>query len=331
MKKRSANFLRLIHMHPKHFLRVPRWQTALAIIACAFLSKWAPAQTEAATTTPATTAGKSAQATKLPKFDITQPVGDAYAAAPSLAVEQARVVIYRPHRTDEKAGVISVYLNERYHTSLQQDAFSILCLDTTQAQLRTRLIDVHGDQNDALDTSKAMTFQRGQSVFLRVTDLKDGRTRMDIVPAKTANQDLSLARQQKHALSRAPDARPCKQEQATLITFGSEAVFQPEQTALSPEGEKEMLQIADKINRKYKNLEGVKVHVVGYADDTSNEPKNEQLSLARALAVRSYLTSQGLQTQRISHEGRGSKDKQHAMPVGRSGRRVEVAVVVELR
>jgi OOP family OmpA-OmpF porin len=331
MKKRPANLLRLTHMHSKHFRHAPRWQSALAIIACAFLAKWAPAQTDAAATTPATTAGKSAQAAKLPKFDITKPLGDTYAAAPNLAIEQARVVIYRPRRTEEKAGVISVYLNERYHTSLQQDAFSILCLDTTQAQLRTRLIDIHGDQNDALDTSKAMTFQRGQSVFLRLTDLKDGRTRMDVVPAKTANQDLSLARQQKHALSRAPDARPCKQEQATIITFGAEAVFQPEQTALSPDGEKEMLQIVDKINLKYKNLDGVKVHVVGYSDDTSEESKNEQLSLARALAVRSYLTSQGLQTQGISHEGRGSKDKQLSMVVGRSGRRVEVAVVVELR
>jgi outer membrane protein OmpA-like peptidoglycan-associated protein len=331
MKKRPANLICLTHMHSKHFRHAPRWQTTLAIIACAFLAKWAPAQTEPAASAKAGAPGTSAQAAKLPKFDITKPLGDTYAAAPSLAIEQARVVIYRPHRTDEKAGVISVYLNERYHTSLQQDAFSILCLDATQAQLRTRLIDVHGDQNDALDTSKAMTFQRGQSVFLRVTDLKDGRTRMDVVPAKTANQDLSLARQQKHALSRAPDARPCKQEQATIITFGSEAVFQPEQTALSPEGEMEMLQIVDKINRKYKNLEGVKVHVVGYADDTPEEPVNERLSLARANAVKAYLASSGVQKEAISYEGRGSKDKQLAMVVGRSGRRVEVAVVVELR
>jgi hypothetical protein len=103
-----------------------------------------------------------------------------------------------------------------------------------------------------------MAFKRGQSVFLRLTELKNGRTRMDIVPAKTANQDLSLARQQKHALSRAPDARPCKQEQATIITFGTEAVFQPEQTALSPDSETEMLQIADKINRKYKTSKASK-------------------------------------------------------------------------
>jgi hypothetical protein len=114
MKKRSANLLRLIHMHSKHIHRAPRWQVALAVVACAFLTKWAPAQTEVADTKPAATAGKSAQSVKTSKFDITQPVGDTYAAAPSLAIEQARVVIYRPRRTDEKAGVISVYLSTEF-------------------------------------------------------------------------------------------------------------------------------------------------------------------------------------------------------------------------
>lgn len=318
-------------MHSKFIQRAPRWQVVLALLACAFFTNWAPAQPDAAQATQAAQAAQAASAPKPPKFDITKPLGDTYAAAPSLAIEQARLVIYRPRRTDEKAGVISVYLNDHYHTSLQQDAFSVLCLDHTQAQLRTRLIDAQGEQNAELDTHSSMAFKRGQSVFLRLTELKNGRTRMDIVPAKTANQDLSLARQQKHALSRAPDARPCKQEQATIITFGSEAVFQPEQTALSPDSEKEMLQIVDKINHKYKNLEGVKVHVVGYADDTPEEPVNERLSLARANAVKAYLASNGVQKEAISHEGRGSKDKQLAMVVGRSGRRVEVAVVVELR
>ncbi len=316
-------------MHSQFIQRAPRWQVALALLACALFTNWAPAQPDAAQSADAAQAASASN--KLPKFDITKPLGDTYAAAPSLAIEQARLVVYRPRRTDEKAGVISVYLNDHYHTSLQQDAFSVLCLDHTQAQLRTRLIDAQGEQNAELDTRSSMAFKRGQSVFLRLTELKNGRTRMDIVPAKTANQDLSLARQQKHALSRAPDARPCKQEQATIITFGAEAVFQPEQTALSPDSETEMLQIADKINRKYKNLEGVKVHVVGYADDSPEEPHNERLSLARASAVKAYLANNGVQKEAISHEGRGSKDKPLAMVAGRSGRRVEVAVVVELR
>lgn len=316
-------------MHSKFIQRAPRWQVALALLACVFFTNRAPAQPDAAQSVDAAQAASASS--KPPKFDITKPLGDTYAAAPSPAIEQARLVIYRPRRTDEKAGVISVYLNDHYHTSLQQDAFVVLCLDHTQAQLRTRLIDAQGEQNAEQDTHSSMAFKRGQSVFLRLTELKTGRTRMDIVPAKTANQDLSLARQQKHALSRAPDARPCKQEHATIITFGSEAVFQPEQTALSPDGEKEMLQIVDKINRKYKNLEGAKVHVVGYADDTLEEPLNERLSLARANVVKAYLASNGLQKEAISHEGRGSKDKPLAMATGRSGRRVEVSVVVELR
>lgn len=306
-------------MHSKFLQRASRWQLILAVLACLAFSKWAPAQTA------------NADTPKKPKFDITKPLGESYAAASTVAIEQARLVVYRPRHTDEKAGVISVYLNERYHTSLQQDAYSILCLDANKAKLLTRLIDADGEQDDELETSKTLALKRNESVFLRVTDLKNGRTRMDIVPAKTANEELSQARQQKHALSRSPDVRPCKQEQGTVITFGSDAVFAPQQTTLNQDGEKELLQIVNKINNKYKNQQDIKVHVIGYADDTPEEPQNERLSVARAQTVRSYLIENGLRKEALSHEGRGSKDKNLAMAMGRSGRRVEVAVVVELR
>lgn len=306
-------------MFSKFIRRAPRWQVVLAFLACVAFSKWGAAQT----TSPSTA--------KVPKFDITKSLGDVYAAAPNHTIAQARLVVYRPRLTEQKAGVISVYFNDHYHTSLQQDAFSVLCLDQTQANLRTRFTNAQGEQNVEHDTSNKLELKIGQSTFVRLVEHKNGLTHADIVSMETANQDLSLARQQKHALSRSPDARACKQDQETIITFGSEAVFSPEQTTLSSDGEKEMLQIVDKINRKYKNLEGLKVHVVGYADDTPEEGMNEQLSIERANVVKTYLASNGVQKEAISHEGRGSRDKQIAMNVGRPGRRVEVAVVVELR
>lgn len=305
-------------MHSKHIQRASRWQLVLAVLACLAFSKWSPAQTV------------NPDAPKKPKFDITKPLGDTYAAASSVAIEQSRLVIYRPRTSDEKSGVISVYINDRYHTALQQDAFSVVCFDTTKAQLRTRLINAQGELQPELDTRNALGFKRGESLYLRVTDLKNGRTRMDIVPANTASQDLSQARQQKHAISRVPEARPCKQDPGPVITFGSDTVFEPQETTLTPAGEKELSQIVDKINSKYKNLDGVKVHIVGYADDTPEEPHNERLSLARAQSVRTYLINSGLRTEALTHEGRGSKDKNLVSAMGRSGRRVEVAVAVEL-
>ena len=273
-------------MHSKHIQRASRWQLVLAVLACLAFSKWSPAQTV------------NPDAPKKPKFDITKPLGDTYAAASSVAIEQSRLVIYRPRTSDEKSGVISVYINDRYHTALQQDAFSVVCFDTTKAQLRTRLINAQGELQPELDTRNALGFKRGESLYLRVTDLKNGRTRMDIVPANTASQDLSQARQQKHAISRVPEARPCKQDPGPVITFGSDAIFDLKKTeihAISVEGRQELKNIIQKINVKYKTFADVKVHVVGFADDESNETLNRRISHERAKTVRAFFKAQGLQ------------------------------------
>jgi len=305
-------------MHNKHIQRAPLWQVVIAVIICVFFAKWAPAQT------------LGADAPAKPKFNITQPLGETYAAATSVAIEQARLVIYRPRINNEKAGVISVYINDKYHTSLLQDAYTVVCFDTTKAQLRTRLINAQGDQQTELDSRSALGFKRGESLFVRVTDLKNGRTRMDIVPEKTANPDISQARLQKHAISRVPEAKPCQQEDL-VITLGSDAVFQPKETELNAEGKKELLQIVDKINVKYKSFHHVKVHVVGYADDLPEERDNERIALERAQAVRAYFISNGIRAEALTLEGRASIDKNNAGAAERAGRRVEVAVAVELR
>ena len=306
-------------MHSKFIQRAPRWQIIFAVLACVFFTKWAPAQTS------------KTDAPQKTKFNINKPLGDVYAAAPNIATEQARLIIYRPRTTQEKEGVISVYINDRYHTSLQQDAFSLVCFDTTKAQLRTRLINAQGVHSPELDAHNALALVRGEPLFLRVTDIKDGRTRMDIVSANIANKDLSETREQKHTISRVPEARTCRQAQDTVITFGSDAAFKQHETVLTSEGEKELLQIVEKINVKYKSFNHVKVHVVGYADDTPEEPKNQRLSLERAQAVHQYFISNGLRTQALTFEGRGSYEKERAFSMGYSSRRVEVAVAVELR
>ena len=199
-------------MHYKHLQRAPLWQVVVAVILCVCFVTWAPAQT-LGTDKPTKT-----------KFNITQPLGETYAAVTRVAIQQARLVIYRPRITDEKAGVISVYINDKYHTSLLQDAYTVVCFDTTKAQLRTRLINAQGDQQTELDSRSALGFKKGESLFVRVTELKNGSTRTDTVPQKTANPDISQARLQKHAISRVSEAKPCQQEDL-VITLGSDAVW----------------------------------------------------------------------------------------------------------
>lgn len=309
-------------MHYKHIQRAPLWQVVIAVILCICFAKWAPAQTLDADTPPKTK-------TK-PKFNIAQPLGDKYAAATRVVIQQARLVIYRPRITSDKAGVISVYINDKYHTSLLQDAYTVVCFDATQAQLRTRLINAQGEHQIELDTRSALSIKRGESLFVRATDLQNGKTHMDIVSEKTADPDISQARLQKHAISRVPDATPCQQENL-VITMGSDVVFDPKETKINDEGAKELSQIVNQIKVKYKSFDHVKVHMVGYADDLTEEHSNQRIALERAQAVRTYFISNGLQAEALTLEARPLKDKNNATGAERAGRRVEVAVAVEIR
>lgn len=289
---------------------------------------------------------KEKDASAKPKYGVTKPVGDTYAAPKSVASEQTRLVLYRaPVDTDkpaDKLGVVSVYINDRYHASLQKSAFSVICLAGNKADVRTRyLADVTADIRPELDTRQALTMKSGQSIFLRVAETADHKTRIDVVTPQAAGKDLTAAKQQMHTLSRVPGAQPCREADDTrivqdpnVITFGSDAIFEPKKTeinSISPLGRQELKQIVQKINVKYKAFADVKVHVVGFADDESDEITNQRISQERAKSVRAYFKSQGLRSTALTFEGKGSQEKQKAQILGLSPRRVEVEVAVGIQ
>lgn len=223
-----------------------------------------------------------------PKYGVNKPLGETYAAAKSVADEQTRLVLYRApldtrkatDKAADQAGVVSVYLNDRYHASLQQEAFSVVCLVGKKAEVRTRFLPDHtADINPELDTRHTVAMKGGQSVYLRVAELTGQKSRIDVVTPQTAAAELTNAKQQMHTLSRVPGVQPCREAEDTrivfdpnVITFGSDAIFEPKKTeihAISVQGRQELKQIVQKINVKYKTFADVKVHVVGFADDES--------------------------------------------------------------
>ena len=91
-----------------------------------------------------------------------------------------------------------------------------------------------------------------------------------------------------------------------------------------------LLDAIQQINVKYKTFADVKVHVVGFADDESDETVNRRISHERAKTVRAFFKTQGLRSTALTYEGRGSDDKQKAQLFGLSPRRVEVEVAVDI-
>jgi adhesin transport system outer membrane protein len=132
-------------------------------------------------------------------------------------------------------------------------------------------------------------------------------------------------------VSRVPDTQPCKQEQGLVVAFDAGVEFSPQQAVLTPDGEKELLQMVDKINGRYKTAKSVKVKVVGYANDSEEERRNVRLALERAQAVSAYLINQGLSKESLVHEAKGAQKHTTGLAPSLSGRRVEIAVSVEIR
>lgn len=279
------------------------------------------------------------------KYGVTNPLGGAYLTAASVAKEQTRFVFYRAAKPqnapDAKAGVVSVYLDDRYHASLQREAFSVICIAGKKIDIRTRyLADPTSDISSEFDAHRTIAVKGGESVYLRVAELADSKSRIDIVSPQVAANDLINARQQMHTLSRVPSSQPCRLAEETpsvldanVITFGSDAIFESKKTeinAISAEGKQELKNIVQKINIKYKTFADIKVHVVGFADDEDDELANQRISQERAKSVRAYFKSQGLRSTALTFEGRGSVNKDRASLFGLSPRRVEVEVAVDI-
>jgi OOP family OmpA-OmpF porin len=110
------------------------------------------------------------------------------------------------------------------------------------------------------------------------------------------------------------------------VTFAADAFFDTGKSALKPDASAKLADLVDKT--KGVNLEVI--IAVGHTDSQGNAAANQKLSVARAEAVKKFLTSKGVENNRVYTEGKGS-----AQPVadnktaeGRAkNRRVEVEVV----
>ncbi len=113
---------------------------------------------------------------------------------------------------------------------------------------------------------------------------------------------------------------------ASKVTYAADAFFDFDKSVLKPEGKAKLDDLASKVGGI--NLEVV--IAVGHTDATGPDGYNQALSNRRAEAVKAYLVSKGIESNRVYTEGKGE-----AQPVadnstreGRSkNRRVEVEVV----
>ena len=124
----------------------------------------------------------------------------------------------------------------------------------------------------------------------------------------------------------APAAKPAAPAAASKVTYAADAFFDFDKAVLKPEGKAKL----DDLTSKVKGINLEVIIAVGHTDSVGGDAYNQKLSVKRAEAVKAYLVSKGIETNRVYTEGKGE-----AQPVadnktkeGRAkNRRVEIEVV----
>ncbi len=122
----------------------------------------------------------------------------------------------------------------------------------------------------------------------------------------------------------APAAAPAPVREK--VTFAADAFFDFDKSVLKPEAQAKLADLVDKT--KAVSLEVI--IAVGHTDAVGTDGYNQKLSIARSDAVKKFLTSKGVEANRVYTEGKGEKQPaaDNKTAEGRAkNRRVEVEVV----
>ncbi|MDO9095480.1 MAG: OmpA family protein [Rubrivivax sp.] len=110
------------------------------------------------------------------------------------------------------------------------------------------------------------------------------------------------------------------------VTFAADAFFDTGKSVLKPDAQAKLADLVEKT--KGVNLEVI--IAVGHTDTVGGAAYNQKLSIARAESVKKFLTSKGIETNRVYTEGKGFTQPvaDNKTAEGRAkNRRVEVEVV----
>ena len=121
-------------------------------------------------------------------------------------------------------------------------------------------------------------------------------------------------------------AAPAPAPVAEKVSFASEALFDFDQSTLKPQGKAALDQLLSQLT----GMDLEVIVTVGHTDAVGSDAYNQKLSQRRAEAVKAYLVTQGVETNRVYTEGKGETQPvaDNTTAAGRAkNRRVTVEVV----
>lgn len=241
-------------------------------------------------------------------------------------LEQGRIFFYRP-QSEAKDNAVSIYVNDRYHASLEAGAHATLCMQPTSAvRLGVRKAQVGQAPQDTLDSRSSVDLPRGQTLYVRVSQNSAGSASLSIIPDSQALKELEGSRQQIHTISRLPESQPCRLGQAPAtqpvvtaavapvpapaperFVVSGDALFRyarSDASGLAAGGQAELDRLVARLRQNYAEID--RLSVIGYTDPLGR--RHETISRQRAETVMAYLMSHGIRARQLQSEGRGASD-----------------------
>lgn len=244
------------------------------------------------------------------------PKGDEYTEAKQNPSKLARVTFYRPASVAD-AGVTRLKLNGSYHTSLQNAAYSEVCVQAGNFELTSQIVKMGEDTINNKEATAVLEAQSGKDLFVRVLEQADGVLAMTPVKAEVAQAELKGTKRQIHVASRLTGpqdcltprtqaASPSNSKEYVVLVDALFAAGGRDLASLTSEGRQELDLLIVDLKRAYVNLDSARIHIAGHADPLGNATVNQKLSETRAKAIRAYMVQGGVNGEHIVAEGFGA-------------------------
>lgn len=127
-----------------------------------------------------------------------------------------------------------------------------------------------------------------------------------------------------------PGATVVREGEGIIVKFDSGILFDVDKTDIKPAAQTNLQNLATSLQKNPQT----NIFIIGHTDDTGTPDHNVDLSLRRAISVKEYLTSVGVNAARLNTQGKGESEPivDNGTPDGRAqNRRVEIVILANAK
>jgi outer membrane protein OmpA-like peptidoglycan-associated protein len=127
-----------------------------------------------------------------------------------------------------------------------------------------------------------------------------------------------------------PGATVVREGEGIIVKFDSGILFDVDKTDIKPAAQTNLQNLAASLQKNPQT----NIFIIGHTDDTGTPDHNVDLSLRRAVSVKEYLTSVGINAARLNPQGKGESEPSvdNGTTDGRAqNRRVEIVILANAK